>query len=217
MANLAEPPSPTTENPAAPAVQPPVNLNNWIEENSHLFKPPVSNRYLYDGRDFFVMVIKGPNARNDFHLVDSEEYFYQLKGDIKVRIREGDRIVDHLVREGETFFIPPNVPHAPGPAAGHAGSRGGAPPPGGRERTRYFLLRKLWSAGGRHRFRLRRYRPAFQPGHARFLERRRAAHLQEMRHESRATRADEAVLRDPRLRSRAGARGVSEIPVECPS
>jgi len=76
-------------------------------------KPPVSNQYLYDGRDFFVMVIKGPNARNDFHLVDSEEYFYQLKGDIKVRVREGDRIVDHIVREGETFFIPPNVPHSP--------------------------------------------------------------------------------------------------------
>ena len=83
-------------------VQPPINLRNWIEENADKFKPPVSNRYLYDGRDFFVMVIKGPNARNDFHLVDSEEYFYQLKGDIKVRIREGDRIVDHVVREGET-------------------------------------------------------------------------------------------------------------------
>ncbi|MDQ6654214.1 MAG: 3-hydroxyanthranilate 3,4-dioxygenase [Verrucomicrobiota bacterium] len=91
----------------------PINLKQWIEENRELFKPPVSNRYLYDGRDFFVMVIVGPNARNDFHLVDSEEYFYQLKGDIKVRIREGDRIVDHLIREGDTFFIPPNVPHAP--------------------------------------------------------------------------------------------------------
>src|SRR5437588_274766 len=65
------------------------------------------------GRDFFVMVIKGPNARNDFHLVDSEEYFYQLKGDIKVRVRDGERIVDHIVREGETFFIPANVPHSP--------------------------------------------------------------------------------------------------------
>ncbi len=95
------------------AVRPPINLEKWIEENRERFKPPVSNRYLYDGRDFFVMVIKGPNARNDFHLVDSEEYFYQLKGDIKVRIREGDRIIDHLVREGETFFIPPSVPHAP--------------------------------------------------------------------------------------------------------
>jgi hypothetical protein len=69
-------------------VQPPINLEQWIEQNREKFKPPVSNRYLYDGRDFFVMVIKGPNARNDFHLVDSEEYFYQLKGDIKVRIRE---------------------------------------------------------------------------------------------------------------------------------
>jgi 3-hydroxyanthranilate 3,4-dioxygenase len=94
-------------------VEPPINLENWIEKNREKFKPPVSNRYLYDGRDFFVMVIKGPNARNDFHLVDSEEYFYQLKGDIKVRVREGDRIVDHIVREGETFFIPPNVPHSP--------------------------------------------------------------------------------------------------------
>jgi len=94
-------------------VQPPIDLKNWIEKNADKFQPPVSNRYLYDGRDFFVMVIKGPNARNDFHLVDSEEYFYQLKGDIKVRIREGDRIVDHIVREGETFFIPPNVPHSP--------------------------------------------------------------------------------------------------------
>lgn len=113
MANLAEPPPPTSEQPVASSVQLPIDLNAWIEANRHLFKPPVSNRYLYDGRDFFVMIIMGPNARNDFHQVDSEEFFYQLKGDIKVRIREGDRIVDHLVREGETFFIPPNVPHAP--------------------------------------------------------------------------------------------------------
>src|SRR5690348_13282634 len=105
--------APPSRDASTPAVQPPINLENWIEKNRDLFKPPVSNRYLYDGRDFFVMVIKGPNARNDFHKVDSEEYFYQLKGEIKVRIREGDKIVDHLVREGETFFIPPNVPHAP--------------------------------------------------------------------------------------------------------
>src|SRR5215471_13400233 len=83
-------------------VESPINVEKWIEMNAEKFNPPVSNRYLYDGRDFFVMVIKGPNARNDFHLVDSEEYFYQLKGDIKVRVREGD-----------TFFIPPNVPHSP--------------------------------------------------------------------------------------------------------
>ena len=113
MANLAEPPTSPSESGVATSVQLPINLHAWIEENRDLFKPPVSNHYLYDGRDFFVMIIKGPNARNDFHQVDSEEFFLQLKGDIKVRIREGEHIVDHLVREGETFFIPANVVHAP--------------------------------------------------------------------------------------------------------
>jgi len=93
MATVTEPETRTSsESRATPAVQPPINLKNWIEENREKFKPPVSNRYLYDGRDFFVMVIKGPNARNDFHLVDSEEYFYQLKGDIKVPQRPPDTI-----------------------------------------------------------------------------------------------------------------------------
>src|SRR5437773_10423978 len=113
MATLTKLPSSSPKARTVPAVQPPINLEKWIEENRETFKPPVSNRYLYDGRDFFVMVIKGPNARNDFHLVDSEEYFYQLKGDIKVRIREGDRIIDHLVREGESFFILLNVLYGP--------------------------------------------------------------------------------------------------------
>ncbi len=62
MAIVTEPETRTSsENRATPVVQAPINLNKWIEENRHLFKPPVSNRYLYDGRDFFVMVIKGPN------------------------------------------------------------------------------------------------------------------------------------------------------------
>ncbi len=202
MAIVTEPETRTSsENRATPVVQAPINLNKWIEENRHLFKPPVSNRYLYDGRDFFVMVIKGPNARNDFHLVDSEEYFYQLKGDIKVRVREGERIVDHIVREGETFFIPPNVPHSPQRPPDTIGvvvER--RRPPGEMEHVIFycencgalvedihfdcadnFLLRELRRVGRRHSLRLRRYRPTFQPGDARLLERRPAAHVQEMR------------------------------------
>lgn len=106
--------------PAAPAAslaakktQPPINLMQWYEANKHLMKPPVSNRYLYNGEDFFVMLINGPNARNDFHQTNSEEFFVQLKGDIVVRIIEDGRIKDVPVREGETFFIPGNVPHSP--------------------------------------------------------------------------------------------------------
>ena len=75
--------------------------------------PPVSNKYLYDGEDFFVMLINDPNARKDFHRTKSEEFFYQLQGDIVVRIVEDGKIKDVPVREGETFFIPGNVPHSP--------------------------------------------------------------------------------------------------------
>ncbi len=92
---------------------PPIDLLKWATENKDQLKPPVGNKYLYDGDDFFVMVIGGPNARNDFHQTNSEEYFFQLKGDIVVRVREDGRIRDIPVREGETIFIPGNVPHSP--------------------------------------------------------------------------------------------------------
>jgi 3-hydroxyanthranilate 3,4-dioxygenase len=85
----------------------------WCEANKDGFRPPVSNLYLYDGNDFFAMVIGGPNARNDFHVTNSEEMFMQLKGDIVIIIREGDRLKKVAVREGETFFVPGGVPHAP--------------------------------------------------------------------------------------------------------
>ena len=90
-----------------------MKLQGWIDENRHLLKPPVGNRYMYSGNDFFVMIVGGPNARNDFHISASEEFFYQIKGDITVRIREDGKIIDHRIKEGETFFIPSNVPHSP--------------------------------------------------------------------------------------------------------
>jgi 3-hydroxyanthranilate 3,4-dioxygenase len=99
---------------SAPArTQPPINLMKWVEQHRHEMKPPVSNKYLYDGEDFFVMLINGPNARNDFHQTSSEEFFHQLQGDIVVRIVEDGKIKDVPVRQGETFFIPGNVPHSP--------------------------------------------------------------------------------------------------------
>ena len=55
----------------------PEHLLNWIEANRA--DMPVSNKYLYDGQDFFAMCIAGPNARNDFHITDSEEFFCNCK------------------------------------------------------------------------------------------------------------------------------------------
>ena len=99
---------------SAPAkALPPIDLMKWIEQHRHEMVPPVSNKYLYDGEDFFVMIINGPNSRNDFHQSNSEEFFYQLKGDIVVRIIEDGKIKDVPVREGQTFFVPGNMSHSP--------------------------------------------------------------------------------------------------------
>jgi len=60
MTNLAETPTQSADSRVAPAVQPPIDLKNWIEENRHLFKPPVSNPYLYDGRDELAFFCAAP-------------------------------------------------------------------------------------------------------------------------------------------------------------
>ena len=62
MATITEQATSSSVKTSTSPVQPPINLEQWIERNREKFKPPVSNRYLYDGRDFFVMVIKGPNV-----------------------------------------------------------------------------------------------------------------------------------------------------------
>ena len=96
------------------AIQRPFSFKNWIDENRHLLKPPVGNQVVYkENRDFIVMVVGGPNSRKDFHYNETEEFFYQLEGDITLRIMEEDKAVDIPIREGEIFLLPPKVPHSP--------------------------------------------------------------------------------------------------------
>lgn len=90
-----------------------VNLAGWAKANRHLMVPPVSNKYLFSGRDFFVMLIAGPNARNDYHMTNSEEFFMQLQGDVSVRVRDAHGMRDMPIREGEVLFVPGGVPHRP--------------------------------------------------------------------------------------------------------
>ena len=95
-------------------VQRPLNLQQWIEDNRHLLKPPVGNRQVYQqAGDFIVMIVGGPNSRKDFHYNNTEELFYQLEGDINVRIQEDGKIVDVPFRAGEMFLLPARVPHSP--------------------------------------------------------------------------------------------------------
>ena len=70
-------------------IRAPFNLQKWIDENRHLLKPPVANKNLYpEGTDYIVMIVGGPNARKDYHYNETEELFYQLEGNITVRIQE---------------------------------------------------------------------------------------------------------------------------------
>src|ERR1700761_5356726 len=95
-------------------VQRPFNLNKWIEDNRHLLKPPVGNQSVYaDAGDFIVMVVGGPNSRKDFHYNNSEELFYQLEGDVNVRIQEDGKIVDIPIKQGDMFLLPGKTPHSP--------------------------------------------------------------------------------------------------------
>jgi 3-hydroxyanthranilate 3,4-dioxygenase len=91
----------------------PFNFKAWIEENRHLLKPPVNNKVVYKDTEFIVMVVGGPNSRKDFHYNESEEFFYQLEGDVMVRIQEDGKAVDVPIREGDIFLLPPRVPHNP--------------------------------------------------------------------------------------------------------
>lgn len=100
----------------------PLNFKKWIEDHRDLLKPPVGNKMIWKDRDFIVMVVGGPNERTDFHVNQGEEFFYQLEGNIFLRIVNSDGIIEEVhIKEGDIFLLPPNVPHSPQREAGSVG------------------------------------------------------------------------------------------------
>src|SRR5215813_11669466 len=91
----------------------PFNFQKWIDEHQHLLKPPVGNKLVFEETGMVVMVVGGPNQRVDFHDDPVEEFFYQLKGDMVLKIAEGGKIYDVPVREGDVFILPPHARHSP--------------------------------------------------------------------------------------------------------
>lgn len=91
----------------------PLNFKAWIDEHRHLLKPPVMNKVVYEDTEFIIMVVGGPNSRTDFHLDPAEEFFYQLEGDMVLRVVEDGKLRDVKIREGEILLLPADVPHSP--------------------------------------------------------------------------------------------------------
>lgn len=89
------------------------NLERWIDEHRDALKPPVCNQQVFVDDDFIVMTVGGPNARDDYHIDEGPEFFYQLEGDMLLRtIQDGQR-VDIPIAAGEVLLLPPRVPHSP--------------------------------------------------------------------------------------------------------
>jgi 3-hydroxyanthranilate 3,4-dioxygenase len=97
------------------------NLKQWIDSHRDLLRPPVGNKLVFEDTEFIIMVVGGPNARRDFHVDPAEEFFYQLEGDMSLRVVEQGQIRELPIRQGDVLLLPPQTPHSPQRPAGTVG------------------------------------------------------------------------------------------------
>jgi 3-hydroxyanthranilate 3,4-dioxygenase len=90
------------------------NLQRWIQGHRDLLKPPVGAERIWKDSEFLIMIVGGPNARRDFHIDPSDEFFYQLEGDMVLEyIDAAGKRQCAPIREGEVLLMPANIPHSP--------------------------------------------------------------------------------------------------------
>ncbi|KAE8308629.1 3-hydroxyanthranilic acid dioxygenase [Aspergillus transmontanensis] len=86
----------------------PLQLTAWLEKNSASLQPPVNNKCLYSGEDFILMAVGGPNRRKDYH-----SRLTRMNAYSQPNRENGDQFRDVVIREGEMFLLPGNIPHSP--------------------------------------------------------------------------------------------------------
>ncbi|CAF1033102.1 unnamed protein product [Adineta steineri] len=89
-----------------------INVNKWIQENQTQFVPPVCNKLMHNDQ-LTIMFVGGPNVRKDYHFEEGEELFYQIKGDMCLKIVEQNQHRDVIIKEGDIFLLPAYIPHSP--------------------------------------------------------------------------------------------------------
>lgn len=91
----------------------PFNLSQWIDTHRDQLKPPVGNKLLFEEPGMIAQIVGGPNTRVDFHDDPVQEFFYQIKGDMILKVYDDGDIRDIRIGEGEVFMLPAHVPHSP--------------------------------------------------------------------------------------------------------
>ncbi|XP_056292124.1 3-hydroxyanthranilate 3,4-dioxygenase [Pseudoliparis swirei] len=88
------------------------NVKNWIAANEKAFLPPVCNKLMHFSQ-LIIMFVGGPNTRKDYHIEEGEELFYQVKGDMCLKVIENGKHKDVHIGEGQMFLLPARIPHSP--------------------------------------------------------------------------------------------------------
>ena len=98
------------------------SFKKWIDENRHLLKPPVGNKVIWKDHEFIAMAVGGPNARTDFHVNQSEEFYFQIEGNMTLKVIDKEnQMSDVRITQGDIFLLPANTPHSPQREAGSVG------------------------------------------------------------------------------------------------
>ena len=88
----------------------PINLLKTIKNFPLL--PPVANKVMQQDQ-LMIMMVGGPNARKDYHTNPTNEWFYQFKGSMILKVIENNEFKDIEIKEGESLLLPSNIPHCP--------------------------------------------------------------------------------------------------------
>jgi 3-hydroxyanthranilate 3,4-dioxygenase len=98
-----------------------INFREWIDEHRHLLKPPVGNSRCSRTPSSSSWSSAAPTRARTTTTTRARSSFYQLEGDITLKVMDDGVARDIPIREGEIFLLPARVPHSPQRPAGTVG------------------------------------------------------------------------------------------------